>query len=147
MVTKLKNGGFSLIEILIGIAIVLILMTSVGVAVIGNIDKARIAAAKDHIKTFSLALDSYLLDCGQYPTEEHGLKALVEKPILSHVPLRWNGPYLQTLKIPVDPWNQEYDYRVPGAGGLPYGIRSLGADTMEGGEGKNKDITSWEIGI
>ncbi len=136
--------GWSLIEILVGISIVLILMTSVGIAVMGNVDKARRTAARDHIATFALALDSYLLDCNQYPTQEQSLKALVEKPILHPMPEGWSGPYLQTLKIPPDPWNNEYEYKVPGPGGLAYGIRSYGADGVEGGEKKNADIVSWQ---
>ncbi len=137
--------GWTLVEIMVGIAIVLILMTSVGVVLVGNIYKARQAAARDHIKTFALALDAYLLDCKEYPTREQGLQALVEKPILSPVPADWDGPYLQILKIPKDPWGNEYEYMVPGPGGLAYGIRSFGADRLEGGEEQNRDIVSWEI--
>ena len=140
-----SQAGWTLVEIMVGIAIVLILMTSVGVVLVGNIYKARQAAAKDHIKTFALALDAYLLDCGDYPSQEQGLKSLVEKPILSPVPTGWDGPYLQTLAIPKDPWGNEYEYAVPGPGGLAYGIRSFGADRVEGGEEKNKDIMSWMI--
>jgi general secretion pathway protein G len=142
---KRSEAGWTLVEIMVGIAIVLILMTSVGVVLVGNIYKARQAAAMDHIKTFALALDAYLLDCGEYPTQEQGLKALTEKPILSPVPTGWKGPYLQTLTIPTDPWGGEYEYRVPGPGGLPYGIRSFGADRVEGGEDRNRDIVSWKI--
>ena len=99
------EDGWTLVEILVGIAIVLILMTSVGVVIVGNIDRARQTAARDHIKSFALALDAYLIDCGRYPTEEQGLEALVEKPLLNPVPNGWNGPYLQSLKVPLDPWS------------------------------------------
>ena len=143
---KKNEEGFSLIEILIGIAIILILMTSVGFAIMGNVGRARRVAAKDHVRTLALALDAYMLDCGRYPTEDQGLKALVEKPILSPVPKNWNGPYIQTLTIPIDPWSNEYEYMVPGPGGLPFGIRSYGADAIEGGQDNDKDITTWETG-
>ena len=139
------EDGWSLIEILIGIALVLVLMTSVGLAIVGNVDRARRTAARDHIQTFSLALDAYLIDCGGYPTEDQGLRALVEKPILDPVPSDWAGPYLKILEIPRDPWKRPYEYEVPGPGGLPYGIQSFGADGLNGGEGKDGDITSWEI--
>jgi general secretion pathway protein G len=133
------------VEILVGIAIVLILMTSVGVVIVGNIDRAKQTSARDHIKSFALALDAYLIDCGRYPTEEQGLAALVEKPILSPVPDGWKGPYLQTLEIPADPWDNLYEYEVPGPGGLPYGIRSYGSDGLEGGEDSARDIVSWDM--
>ena len=58
----------------------------------------------------------------------------------------WNGPYIQTLTIPIDPWSNEYEYMVPGPGGLPFGIRSYGADAIEGGQDNDKDITTWETG-
>jgi len=109
------QAGWTLVEIMVGIAIVLILMTSVGVVLVGNIYKARQAAARDHIKTFALALDAYLLDCGEYPSREQGLKSLVEKPILSPVPTGWDGPYLQILTILGTPGETSTSTTPPGS--------------------------------
>lgn len=138
-----REAGWSFVETLVVIAIVLILTTSVGIAVVGNIGKAKEVSARDNIQSFATALDLYLLDVGRYPTAEQGLNALWEKPILEPFPDGWNGPYIKK-KIPQDPWNNEFDYSSPGPNGLPFGIRSFGADGTEGGEGDNKDITSWE---
>ena len=138
-----KEAGFTFIETLVVILIILILSSAVGFTAFRYIDKAKIAAARNQIESYSLALNGYLFDCENYPSEEQGLNALWEKPILSPVPSGWDGPYV-TKKPGNDPWGNEYEFTVPGPNGLPFGIRSFGADKMEGGEGDNKDISSWE---
>lgn len=134
--------GWSFVETLIVMAIVLILTAAVGFSSIKQIEKARIVTAKSQIETFSLALDSYYMDVGEYPTAEQGLEALFSKPI-SLSDNKWDGPYLSKA-VPKDPWGNDYQYYIPSENGLPYGIASLGKDGMEGGDGKNADIKSWE---
>jgi len=107
------------------------------------IDKARVATARSQVETISLALNAYALDCMRYPTQEQGLEALWTKPSTEPVPSGWGGPYL-TKKLSADPWGRAYELVVPGPNGLPFGVRSLGADSKEGGEGNDKDISSWE---
>lgn len=140
---KKLDEGWTFIETLIVIAIVLILTASVGFTSIRYIDKARIVTARTQIDAFSTALESYYIDCGRYPTQEQGLEALWAKPAVEPVSSYWNGPYLYK-NIPNDPWGNAYEYIVPGYDGLPYGIRSFGADGIEGGEGNDADISSWE---
>lgn len=137
------EGGWTFIETLIVIGIILILTSSVGVMAIRYLDKARTVSARSQIETYSLALDAYYLDCGKYPTTEQGLAALWEKPSLEPLPRNWNGPYVNK-PINKDPWGNAYEYTVPGPGGLPFGIRSFGGDGTQGGEGKNGDVASWE---
>lgn len=139
---KKYSEGWSFVETLIVMAIVLILTAAVGVSAVKQIEKARVVTAKSQIETFSLALDSYYMDVGAYPTSEQGLEALYSKP-LSLSNDAWDGPYLSKA-VPKDPWGNEYQYYIPGENGLPYGISSFGKDGMEGGDGKNADITSWE---
>jgi len=137
-----SDEGWTFMETIIVIAIVLILTSVVGFTGIQYLDRARAATARSQIDSFSLALESYYIDCGRYPTEEQGLQALWQKPVIEPVSPNWSGPYVYR-RIPSDPWGNPYDYRIPGPDGLPYGIRSFGADGREGGEGKNADITSW----
>ncbi len=125
------------------IAIVLILMSAVGFAAFRFIGKAKVVSAKSQIEALSLSLNAYSMDCRQYPTAEQGLDALWTKPSVDPVPAGWAGPYTEK-KVTADPWGKAYEYTVPGPNGLPFGIRSLGADGVEGGEGDNKDIVSWE---
>ncbi|MCL2128895.1 MAG: type II secretion system major pseudopilin GspG [Treponema sp.] len=136
------DEGWTFMEILIVIAIVLILTSSVGFMAIQYLDRARSATARSQIDSFSIALESFYIDCGRYPTLEQGLSALWEKPSIQPISSNWTGPYLYK-PIPKDPWGTPYDYTVPGPNSLPYGIRSFGADGREGGGGKDADITSW----
>jgi general secretion pathway protein G len=131
------------VEVLIVIAIVLILTSAVGFMAFRYIDKARQVTAKSQIETFSLALQSYALDCRAYPSKDQGLDALWSKPILEPVPSGWSGPYVNK-KIGADPWGHPYEYSLPGPNGLPFALRSLGADGREGGEGNDRDLSSWE---
>ncbi len=135
--------GWTFVEVLIVIAIILILTSAVGFMAFRYIDKARVVTAKNQIETFSLALDAYALDCTHYPSQEQGLMSLWEKPVLEPVPAGWNGPYL-SKKPSDDPWGHPYQYIVPGPSGLAFGIRSLGSDGAEGGTGNAADITSWQ---
>ncbi len=148
MIKKIKallenEDGWTFVETLIVISIVLILTSTVGVMSFKYIGKAKIVAARTQIENLSMALDTYFMDNRRYPIEEQGLVALWEKPILEPVPKDWDGPYIKK-NLAEDPWGNDYEYIVPGTNGLPYGIRSMGADGNSGGEGMDKDITSWE---
>jgi len=137
------DEGFSFIETIVAISIILILSAAVGFSAIKYIERARTAACRNQFETFKLALQSYFLDCGIYPSEAQGLSALWEKPILAPVPALWDGPYTDR-QIPKDPWGNEYIYKNPGDNNLPFTIMSYGADRNKGGEGQNADIFSWD---
>ena len=144
IMTALKNeDGWTFVETLIVISIVLILTSTVGFMAFRYVGKAKVVAARTQIENLSMALDTYFMDNSQYPSEEQGIDSLWEKPILEPVPKDWDGPYLK--KRPAkDPWENDYKYMVPGPNRLPYEISSFGADGNPGGEGTSKDITSWD---
>lgn len=145
------SGGFTFVETLAVLVVMSLLASQTGIAAFRLVKKARIATAKTQIETMKLALQSYYVDCGTFPTQEQGLKALWEKPELYPVPENWGGPYTEK-KIPSDPWGTDYAYFRKGnvsaeniwAGeipeGLPFGIVSYGDDKIPGGE---DDIFSW----
>ena len=138
----LKNeDGWSFMETLIVIAIILILTTTVGFMAVKSLEKSRVAAARTQIESFATAIEAYYIDCGNFPTAEQGLSALRKKPETEPSSDNWGGPYLYK-DIPNDPWGNEYEYTSPAPDGSPYGIRSFGADGIEGGEDKNADIKS-----
>lgn len=140
----LKNeDGWSFMETLIVIAIILILTTTVGFMAVKSLEKSRVAAARTQIESFATAIEAYYIDCGNFPTAEQGLSALRKKPETEPSSDNWGGPYLYK-DIPNDPWGNEYEYTSPAPDGSPYGIRSFGADGIEGGEDKNADIKSWK---
>lgn len=138
-----NDEGWTFMETLIVIAIVLVLTASVGFRAVNSLDNARRASAQSQIDSFCIALEAYYIDCGSYPSEEQGLNALRTKPTIEPVSARWNGPYLYK-NIPDDPWGNPYIYMIPGRNGDHYGVVSYGADSTEGGEEKNADISSWE---
>lgn len=144
MIEPIKSdGGWTFMETLIVIAIILILTATVGFIAVSSLEKSRVAAAKTQIESFATALEAYYIDCGNYPTAEQGLSALRKKPETSPSSDSWGGPYLYK-DAPKDPWGYEYEYTCPAPDGSPYGIRSFGADGTEGGDDRNADIKSWE---
>jgi general secretion pathway protein G len=136
------DKGFTFIETIITITIILILSAAVGFSAVKYVERARIAACRNQIETFRLALQSYFLDCSQYPTEAQSLEALWEKPVLSPVPASWNGPYVDR-QIPKDPWGNNYIYKNPGEKNLPFTIISHGTGEKSGG-GTGSEIHSWD---
>lgn len=135
-----KNKGFTLLELLVVLAIIAMLAGIVGPQVMKHMGTAKTKAAKVQIEDISTALDMYKLDVGTYPTNQQGLTALIEK---TGDTKQWNGPYLRKEKVPVDPWQQEYHYQMPGLHGK-FDLYSYGADDKQGGEGEDQDINGWE---
>lgn len=137
---RARQGGFSLIEIMVVMVIIGLLMALVGPNLIGRSEKAKVQAAAIQIERLGTVLDTYRLDVGRYPTTQEGLQVLVVRPMGID---RWDGPYLNKAELPVDPWGRPYQYRSPGEGGRPYDLWSLGSDGSPGGADEARDITSW----
>jgi general secretion pathway protein G len=134
-----NQQGFTLIELLVVMIIIGLLAALVGPRFIRQEEKAKVRAAKAQIELLGTALDTFRLDVGRYPTSQEGLDSLLRPPGGLE---RWDGPYLKK-ELPEDPWGTAYAYRSPGQHG-PYDILSYGADKAPGGEGDNRDLTSWE---
>jgi general secretion pathway protein G len=140
-----KNQGFTLIELMIVVAIIAVLAAIIAPRFMGSEEEAKKTAARQQIANFETALKLFKIDNGFYPSTEQGLEALISKPTTGREPTKYReGGYLEKKMIPRDPWGNPYLYVSPGLHG-DYDIISYGADGTEGGEGKNADITSWTI--
>jgi general secretion pathway protein G len=140
-----NNRGFTLIEIMVVVAILAILAALVGPKIIGRSDDAKIESTKVQIKNFETGLKMYKLDNGVYPATEQGLQALVAKPTTGVIPRKWKeGGYLESKEVPKDAWGNDFVYLSPGEHG-DYDLYAFGADGVKGGEGKNADIESWNL--
>jgi len=129
--------GFTLIEIMVALAIIGVLGALIVPGVLENAEKAKGTAARADVSNIMQALKLYRLDNQRYPTADQGLQALIAKPTSGPQPLNWK-PYLE--KLPTDPWGNAYQYVNPGVKG-PVDVFSFGAD---GQEGKDADLGSWE---
>ncbi len=137
---KLSRGwarAFTLIELLLVLAIVAILAGLVVPKFAHRPEEAKKTGAKADISNIELAIDTFEIDCGRFPTTEEGLRALVEPPSNAN---GWHGPYLNR-GVPSDPWGTPYVYRYPGQHNVNgYDLYSFGPDMAEGG---GDDIDNW----
>src|SRR6201995_3034121 len=106
-----SEAGFTLVEMLVVIAIIGLIMGLIGPRVLNYLSESKVKAARIKLQSFVTALDLYYLDAGRYPSSAEGLSALVKQtPGIA----AWNGPYLKGGSLPKDPWNHTYSERFPG---------------------------------
>ena len=127
--------GFTLLELLVVMAIIGLLAGYVGPRYFAQIGKSEVKVARAQMDSLEKALDQYRLDTGHYPTQEHGIGALIKKP--ANEP-RWDGPYLKK-DLPLDPWGKAYLYKIPGEKG-DFDLVSYGKDGVPGGTGESADL-------
>ncbi|MBL8890333.1 MAG: type II secretion system major pseudopilin GspG [Planctomycetaceae bacterium] len=132
--------GFSLVELMIVLAILVLLAGLVLPRLLGQQNKADIKATQTQINSFKQALQNYAIDVRTYPDTESGLKALVAKPENEQQARKWDGSYIE--EIPVDPWGNAYNYEYPPTkGGRDFpNIWSNGPD---GESETDDDIKNW----
>ena len=139
---KGRAVGFTLIEVLVVIAILGILAAIVVPRIMDRPDEAKRVAAKADVGAIVQALKLYRLDNGFYPSTDQGLGALVQRPTSQPVPGNWKqGGYLE--RLPKDPWGSDYQFLSPGVRG-EIDVFSLGSDRARGGEGNAADIGNWD---
>lgn len=141
-IRRLPQRGFTLIEIMVVVAILAILGAAVVPKIMDRPEEARRVRAKQDISSISAALQLYKLDNFTVPSTDQGLEALVEKPSGDPEPANWKtGGYLQ--KLTKDPWGRDFVYSSPGNDGGEYDIVSYARDGREGGEEFDADISNW----
>jgi general secretion pathway protein G len=133
------EAGFTLLELLVVLAIMGLLVGIIAPRVFGYLSSSRTKAAQVQIHEIMASLELYRIEFGRFPTEQEGLQALVAAP--PNAP-NWHGPYLQNASGLKDPWGVPYLYQIPGQHG-EVDVYTLGEDKAPGGTGEAQDVGSW----
>lgn len=143
MIDRQARAGFTLIEILIGLAIVALLMFTVGPALFRRLDKARIDTTKTTLKGIQAAIGHYNLDLGRYPET---LRDLVVKPDDEQLASQGIWPYLEGqggTQTPVDAWKNKFEYQLTPGGEHEYELFSYGPKGK--GSPREQRISVWNL--
>ena len=133
-----RERGFTLLELMVVVAILGLLAALVGPAALHSLGNARHDVAKQDIAHLSESLELYKLDVGRFPTSDDGLQSLLSKPSDAD---NWNGPYIKGAKVPLDPWKKPYIYRSPSTrSDRDFDLCTYGEHGQPGGSGNDATI-------
>lgn len=134
-----SQRGFSLIEILVALTLLGLAGTFVAGKIFDQLHEGRVKSARIQMNSFKARLQEYRRKCGAYPTTDQGLEALISKPSTGRECKNYppNG-FIEGDSIPLDPWDNDYDYK---SDGKTFDIISFGNDGIEGGEDQDTDIS------
>ena len=135
-----NEDGFTLLELLVVLAILGLLAAIVGPQVIRYLGSSKTQTAQVQVRNIAASLQLYRLDIGRYPTNEEGLGALIKAPASATM---WNGPYLPDSSAITDPWGKPYLLKSPGEHG-ELDVFSYGSDGTAGGSGEARDVGNWK---
>jgi len=132
-------SGFTLVELLVVLSILVVLLALVLPKVLGSRKEAELKLAKSQIGLFRAPLEQYAIACREFPATEQGLEALVSEPPDLPSGAKWSGPYID--EVPKDPWGRDFQYEYPPVNGtvdFP-DIWSYGPDFDDDGD----DVCNW----
>ena len=139
--SKWLSSGFTLIEIMVVVAVIGILAAAIIPQFMTTKYEAKVSAAKGDIAVLENALEQFNIHMDRFPTTDEGLNALVHAPAGEEQ--KWRSPYIKQLRN--DPWGNPYQYRYPGQRHpTSFDLWSRGSDNADGGEGEAADIGNWQ---
>lgn len=132
MSTRRRRKGFTLLEVMLVLVIIVVMASAATFFLRGAQRNALKNAARAQIGTFKNCIEAYQLHVRNYPSTSQGLIALIQPPGDLANPDRWQGPYLDAKEIPLDPWDNQYQYQQIDSDN--YVIWSVGEDGVDGSE-------------
>ena len=131
-----SQAGFTLVEVLIVLAIIVMMASYAGVKIVAQFQKAKVDSAKVQIASYQQALQTYYLAHNMYPHSSQGLESLLSKPTVGKIPDNYpQGGYFNKKELPKDPWNNPYRYECE-----DYQNFSVSSDGPDGEPGTEDDI-------
>ncbi|HEY3779320.1 MAG TPA: type II secretion system major pseudopilin GspG [Rhizomicrobium sp.] len=134
-----SEAGFTLLELLVVLAIMGLLAAIATPMVLHYLDSAKVSTAKTEVSNLAAGLDLYKYDVGSYPTTQEGLEALISAPQGVD---NWNGPYIKKTTRLADPWGNAYNYKFPGDHG-EFDLYSYGAHPDQAKNDAKPPIANW----
>lgn len=107
------RGGFTLIELMIAIAVFAIISMVVIPGVFGYLERAKTSRVQSDLLALKSALTQYNLAVGKWPSR---LKDLVQAPADEKEKAKWPGSFLDKKELPEDAWGNNYVYKLSPAG-------------------------------
>ena len=137
MIARSRSAGFTLMEVLL-VLVILVVLASMAVTVFsGTQDRANQQATAAQVGIVKRAVEMYKFHTKNFPDD---LNALVSKPSDSKLADLWSGPYID--RMPKDSWDNDFRFAAPGKHNPDsFDVWSVGPD---GQDGSDDDIGNWE---
>ncbi len=134
-----KQLGFTILEMLIVLAIIAMIMGMIGTKMFTQFDQSKVQVTETRMKTLADSVMRFRIDTNRVPTTQEGLTALIKKPNDPALTNKWRAPYTDEDSL-LDAWDKPFLYTAPGSNGAVFSLLSYGGDGVPGGDGVNTDI-------